>query len=162
MTSPQQFGREINKSGRILHSARQGADPVEIRSDTDMVRADEPQGMIEMVGDFDTGQDPFDGDQRTAAIETVAHLLRAFAARFGDLFATFHPAGIPGEAPGKGSNEAWALREAHVRLTRLQGAEGPLPERLRVAMNSHTAAGGGGRFPRCRRSRRAGARPGGT
>ena len=31
-----------------------------------------------MVGDFDAGQDPFDGEQRTAAIETVAHLVRAF------------------------------------------------------------------------------------
>lgn len=38
--------------------------------------------------------------------------------------------------------------EAHVRLTRLQGAEGPFPERILIAMNSHTAAGGGGRFPR--------------
>ncbi len=39
-------------------------------------------------------------------------------------------------------------REARVRLTRLQAHEGPLPERIRVAMNSHTAAGSGGRFPR--------------
>ena len=39
-------------------------------------------------------------------------------------------------------------REAHVHLTGLQGNSGPLPERLPVAMNSHTAAGGGGRFPR--------------
>jgi hypothetical protein len=37
--------------------------------------------MIEMVGDFDAGQDPFDGEQRTAAIETVAHLVRAFGLR---------------------------------------------------------------------------------
>lgn len=41
-----------------------------------------------------------------------------------------------------------AEREARVRLTRLQGTDGALPERIRVAMNSHTAAGGGGRFPR--------------
>lgn len=34
--------------------------------------------MIEMVGDFDQGQDPFDGDQRKAAIDTVAHLMRTF------------------------------------------------------------------------------------
>jgi hypothetical protein len=27
--------------------------------------------MIEMVGDFDAGQDPFDGEQRTAMIELV-------------------------------------------------------------------------------------------
>lgn len=41
-----------------------------------------------------------------------------------------------------------AEREARVQLTRLQDGKGPLPERLRVAMNSHTAGGGGGRFPR--------------
>jgi 2',3'-cyclic-nucleotide 2'-phosphodiesterase (5'-nucleotidase family) len=38
--------------------------------------------------------------------------------------------------------------QARVRLTRLQDGRDPLPERLLVAMNSHTAAGGGGRFPR--------------
>jgi hypothetical protein len=41
--------------------------------------------MIEMVGDFDAGQDPFDGDQRTAALETVAHLLRAFKLQDKDI-----------------------------------------------------------------------------
>lgn len=41
--------------------------------------------MIEMVGDFDTGQDPFDGPQRQAAIETVAHLMRAFGLDDADL-----------------------------------------------------------------------------
>jgi 2',3'-cyclic-nucleotide 2'-phosphodiesterase (5'-nucleotidase family) len=35
-----------------------------------------------------------------------------------------------------------------VHLQRLADAKGPLPERLRVAVNSYTAAGGGGRFPR--------------
>ena len=44
--------------------------------------------MIEMVGDFDTGQDPFDGDQKKAAIETVAHLLRAFGLK--DAAIKFH------------------------------------------------------------------------
>lgn len=34
--------------------------------------------MIEMVGDFDQGQDPFDGEQKKAAIDTVAHLMRVF------------------------------------------------------------------------------------
>lgn len=56
-------------------------------------------------------------EEREAGADTKAgRLLRAFASRFGDLFATFHPAGIPGEASGKGSNEAWAVREAHRRL----------------------------------------------
>jgi 2',3'-cyclic-nucleotide 2'-phosphodiesterase (5'-nucleotidase family) len=39
-------------------------------------------------------------------------------------------------------------RSPRVRLTAIPGRSGPLPERLRVAMNSYTAAGGGGRFPR--------------
>ena len=43
-------------------------------------------------------------------------LLKKYRARFGEMFATYHPAGLPGEAPGKGSNEAWAAREAHIRL----------------------------------------------
>lgn len=41
--------------------------------------------MIEMVGDFDAGQDPFDGDQRQAALEAVAHLMRAFDLKDADL-----------------------------------------------------------------------------
>jgi hypothetical protein len=41
--------------------------------------------MIEMVGDFDAGQDPFNDEQRTAAIETVAHLVRAFGLQDADL-----------------------------------------------------------------------------
>jgi 2',3'-cyclic-nucleotide 2'-phosphodiesterase (5'-nucleotidase family) len=45
-----------------------------------------------------------------------------------------------------------------VRLTAVPGRSGPRPERLRVALNSYTAAGGGGRFPRlaqCLRSPQA-------
>lgn len=34
--------------------------------------------MIEMIGDFDTGQDPFDGPQKAAAIEVTARLLQRF------------------------------------------------------------------------------------
>ena len=41
--------------------------------------------MIEMVGDFDAGQDPFDGEQQTAAIETVTHLVRAFGLQDADV-----------------------------------------------------------------------------
>jgi len=46
----------------------------------------------------------------------AARLLMQYRNRFADMFATYHPAGIPGETPGKGSNEAWAVREAHKRL----------------------------------------------
>ena len=50
------------------------------------------------------------------AVEKAASLLAKHRDRFHDAFATFHPAGILGETPGKGSNEAWAAREAHERL----------------------------------------------
>lgn len=46
----------------------------------------------------------------------AARLIAGYRARFGDMFATFHPAGLPGETPGKGSNEAWAAREARIFL----------------------------------------------
>ena len=46
----------------------------------------------------------------------AARLLLSYRDTFAEIFATFHPAGIPGETPGKGSNEAWALREAYRRL----------------------------------------------
>jgi hypothetical protein len=41
--------------------------------------------MIDMVGDCDAGQDPFDGEPRTAAIEPVAHLVRAFGLQDADV-----------------------------------------------------------------------------
>ena len=43
-------------------------------------------------------------------------LITAYRSRFAGMFATFHPAGLPGETPGKGSNEAWAAREAFIRI----------------------------------------------
>lgn len=51
-----------------------------------------------------------------AARAKAARLLMRYRANFADMFATYHPAGLPGETPGKGSNEAWAAREAHIRL----------------------------------------------
>ncbi len=51
-----------------------------------------------------------------AAREKAELLLREYRGRMGDIFATFHPAGLPGEIAGKSSNEAWAAREAHRRL----------------------------------------------
>jgi len=47
--------------------------------------ADAGPFMIEMVGDFDTGEDPFDGAQRDAAIATVAHLARTFGVADDDI-----------------------------------------------------------------------------
>lgn len=41
--------------------------------------------MIEMVGNFDTGCDPFDGDQREAALDVVTHLLRTYSLAVSDI-----------------------------------------------------------------------------
>jgi hypothetical protein len=41
--------------------------------------------MIEMVGNFDTGHDAFDGEQRESALEVVAHLLRVFGLSVADI-----------------------------------------------------------------------------
>jgi len=40
-------------------------------------------------------------------------LAQAYAGRFLDVIVTVHPAGIPGDEPGKSSNEAWAAKEVH-------------------------------------------------
>lgn len=62
-------------------------------------------------------------EQREADAHTkAAHLIQRYHGRFGQLFATFHPGDIVGEAAGKGSNEAWAAREAYARLV-LAGSE---------------------------------------
>jgi hypothetical protein len=50
------------------------------------------------------------------AREKAARLVMRYSTRFGNMFATYHPAGLPNETPGKGSNEAWAAREAHIHL----------------------------------------------
>ena len=50
------------------------------------------------------------------ADEKAARIVERFASKLGDMFATFHPHGLPGDTPGKGSNEAWAAREAFSRL----------------------------------------------
>ncbi len=46
------------------------------------------------------------------AAETAKKIKAEFGARFRRFLTTKHPAGLPGEIPGKGSNEAWAAKEA--------------------------------------------------
>ena len=46
----------------------------------------------------------------------ATRLVLRYRSRFGNMFATYHPAGLPNETPGKGSNEAWAAREAFIHL----------------------------------------------
>lgn len=60
------------------------------------------------------------------ARETEAHLkaerlVNRFRDRFHHMFATYHPAGLPNETPGKGSNEAWGAREAYIHLIEERG-----------------------------------------
>jgi len=50
------------------------------------------------------------------AHEKGSRLVAKYRANFADMFASFHPAGLPNETPGKGSNEAWGAREAYRRL----------------------------------------------
>jgi hypothetical protein len=52
-------------------------------------------------------------EEREPGAEAKAQtLLQEYAASFGELFFTLHPAGLPGEVVGKSSNEAWAARIA--------------------------------------------------
>ncbi len=44
--------------------------------------------------------------------ETAGRIEENFKPVFGGFCKTFHPAGLPGEMPGKGSNEAWAIKHA--------------------------------------------------
>jgi len=47
------------------------------------------------------------------AAENVARRIQEnFENKFGKLLITRHPAGLPGEIPGKGGNETWAAKEA--------------------------------------------------
>jgi hypothetical protein len=54
--------------------------------------------------------------REAGAERKAARLLLDYRGRFGEMFASYHPAGLPGETPGKGSNEAWAARETFARL----------------------------------------------
>ena len=49
------------------------------------------------------------------------HLHREFGESFAGMFATFHPANIPGEVRGKSSNESWAARHIERRLVEEMG-----------------------------------------
>lgn len=92
--------------------------------------------MFEMVGDFDTGQDPFDGAQREAVLRVVALVQR----RFGLLPATlrFHNMMSTKSCPGSSINYAAtvdAVTEAHQALAaaagggqRAPGERSPFPD----------------------------------
>ena len=57
-------------------------------------------------------------EERAGALAraTAARIEEEFASRFGTFLVTVHPADLSGEIPGKGSNEAWAGREAREKI----------------------------------------------
>lgn len=53
----------------------------------------------------------------------AGRLIMRYRSSFADMFATYHPAALPNETAGKGSNEAWAAREAYIRLVEQAAGE---------------------------------------
>jgi hypothetical protein len=43
-------------------------------------------------------------------VHVAERLIQLFSGKFRDLQYTVHPAGLPGEAPGKSSNVSWAAK----------------------------------------------------
>lgn len=61
--------------------------------------------------------------EEAGGAEDVAHanaVRDEFAKEFAGFHVAVHPAGLPGEIPGKGSNETWAAREAVVKFVDAQ------------------------------------------
>lgn len=48
--------------------------------------------------------------------ETAERIIERYKGRFLDAIVTVHPAGLPGDIPGKGSNMSYAAEEARVRI----------------------------------------------
>lgn len=55
-------------------------------------------------------------ERERGAYEKARKLRNRFADRFAHILITMHPDGLAGEAPGKGSNQAWAARQAKREL----------------------------------------------
>lgn len=47
---------------------------------------------------------------------TAEKIMREFSADFPNLMTTIHPSDLPGEIPGKGSNESWSAKEAKEKM----------------------------------------------
>ncbi len=50
------------------------------------------------------------------AAETAERIKKEFGPRFFKFLVTSHPAGLPGEIPGKGSNETWAAKQVKEKI----------------------------------------------
>ncbi|MCC7142534.1 MAG: caspase family protein [Candidatus Eisenbacteria bacterium] len=76
--------------------------------------------MIEMVGDFDRDRDPFDGEQRDAALLVVAHLLRRWNLKTEAI--RFHrDLNSPKSCPGTGIDLGAFVAAVGQRLADLNG-----------------------------------------
>ena len=53
--------------------------------------------------------------------ETVWRIKEEFGSRFHGFFATLHPKDLPGEIPGKGSNETWAAKQVKEEVIDKEG-----------------------------------------
>ena len=91
--------------------------------------------MIEVVGDFDLGRDPFEGDQREATVRAVAHVQRRFGLEPEAL--RFHNEMSGKSCPGTSLDRAEvvaAVRAAHAEIEGEEAAPPALfgPETLAV------------------------------
>ena len=50
------------------------------------------------------------------SIETAKKIEKEFGPKFFKFLVTSHPAGLPGEIPGKGSNETWSAKQAKEKI----------------------------------------------
>jgi cellulose synthase/poly-beta-1,6-N-acetylglucosamine synthase-like glycosyltransferase len=60
-------------------------------------------------------------EQEPDVRDKVETLLAGYKGSFQRIMATFHPANLPGEAAGKGTNESWAVRRAREELVERLG-----------------------------------------
>ncbi len=68
-------------------------------------------------------------EQRESNVELKAMtLVSEFVKKFRSIDFTLHPADIPGEAPGKGSNMNWAARKLSERYSWPPARTSSLPE----------------------------------
>jgi hypothetical protein len=80
--------------------------------------------MFEMIGDFDRGRDPFDGEQRRAALHVTAHVLHRFGLPAEALH--FHREMSTKTCPGNGIDYDATVAEVRTILAGL-GARGAAP-----------------------------------
>ena len=103
--------------------------------------------MIEVVGDFDEGRDPFEGDQREATVGAIAHVQRRFG--LGPEALRFHSEMSGKICPGTSLDRAEvaaAVRAAHAEIEAADAAPAPPalfgPEALAVRDTLHALVDG--------------------